>query len=90
MVRRENMKPIFFELTIKVWLSDRNDDSPTMEATQNVWHGNVHTSTDTLVPIEPAGSSDPVDIALARGGARNRFDSETLEHVSIVRLLLVL
>lgn len=50
-----------------------------MEATQNVWHGNVQTSTDTLVPIESAVSSPPVDIAR---GTRVRYDSETLEHVS--------
>lgn len=52
-----------------------------MEATQNMWHGNVHTSTDTLVPIESSVSSHPVDIALTRG-TRIRYDSETLEHVS--------
>lgn len=53
-----------------------------MEATQNVWHGNVQTSTDTLVPIESTVSSHPVDIALARS-TRIRYDSETLDHVSV-------
>lgn len=53
-----------------------------MEATQNVWHGSVHTSTDTLVPIESSVSSHPVDITLARG-TRIRYDSESLNHVSV-------